>query len=177
VTGTVQSNLSGRVPEVVVADLAAPEPAPLKVVGRPRLIGAKVTLYEVAPGDTVTFTEPSNLQLESVVVTGLSVPESKARRSVEKSAATANTRRSDTVTVAAPDSQSQRIQLSAMSVSPTGQRPLRVEVVNGVTIISWPDATTGNMLRLSGRMPVERLKEIKLRIERERAAAATKKKP
>jgi hypothetical protein len=33
------------------------------------------------------------------------------------------------------------------------------------------------MLRLSGRMPVERLKEIKLRIERERAAAAAKKKP
>jgi hypothetical protein len=33
------------------------------------------------------------------------------------------------------------------------------------------------MLRLSARMSVERLKEIKLRIERERAAAAAKKKP
>jgi hypothetical protein len=33
------------------------------------------------------------------------------------------------------------------------------------------------MLTLSGRMSVERLKEIKLRIERERAVAAAKKKP
>jgi hypothetical protein len=52
-----------------------------------------------------------------------------------------------------------------------------VEVANGVTTIIWPDATTGNMLRLSGRMPVDRLQEIKLRIERERASAAAKKKP
>jgi hypothetical protein len=73
---------------------------------------------------------------------------------VEKSAAAANTRQSDNA---------------------TGQPPLRVEVVNGVTIISWPDATTGNMLKLSGRMSVDRLKEIKLRIERERATAAKKK--
>jgi hypothetical protein len=111
-----------------------------------------VTLYEVAPGDTVTFTEPSNLQLEAVVVTG----EPQARRSAAKSAATAPTQ------VAAP-----------APAAPS----LQVEVTNGVTTISWPDATTGSMLRLSGHIPVERLKEIKLRIERERAAAAAKKKP
>jgi hypothetical protein len=49
--------------------------------------------------------------------------------------------------------------------------------VDGVTIISWPDPTTGNMLKLSGRMSVDRLKEIKLRIEGERAGTAAKKKP
>jgi hypothetical protein len=135
-------------------DAAAREQPPLRVVGHPRLIGAKVTLYEVAPGDTVTFTESSNLQLESVVTTGLSRAEPQARRSMEKSAATAPAR------VAAP--------------SPPPP-PLQVDVVNGVTTISWPDTSTGNMLKLSGRMSADRLKEIKVRIERERADATAKK--
>jgi hypothetical protein len=143
---------------VVVTDSTAREPAPPRAVGYPRLIGAKVTLYEVAPGDTVTFTEPSNVRLESVVTTGLSRVEPQARRSVEKSAATAT----------AP----------AQAAAPSPPVPsLQVDVVNGVTTLTWPDASTGNMLKLSGRMSVERLKEIKLRIERERAAAAAKKKP
>jgi hypothetical protein len=127
----------------------------LKVVGAPRVIGAKVTLYEVAPGDTVTFTEALNVQMNSVVTTGVSSAEPQARRTMEKSAA----------------------RPTAQTASPAGVAPLQVEVANGVTTISWPDATTGNMLRLSGRMPVERLQEIKLRIERERASAAAKKKP
>jgi hypothetical protein len=129
---------------------------PLKVVGTPRVIGARVTLYEVAPGDTVTFTEPSNVQLNAAVVTAMSAPEPQARRSVQKSAATV------TAQAAAPS-----------PVVP----PLQIEVANGVTTISWPDISTGNMLTLSGRMSMERLKEIKLRIERERAVAAAKKKP
>jgi plastocyanin len=141
-----------RSDEVVVLD-AAKEQAPLKVVGTPRTIGAKVTLYEVEPGDTVTFTEPSNVRLEAAVVTAMSQPaQPQVRRSMEKSAVTTQ------AAVAAPATPS-----------------LLVEVANGVTTISWPDATTGNMLKLSGRLPVERLKEIKLRIERERAAAAAKK--
>jgi hypothetical protein len=156
VTTTAQSALSDRVQGVVVTDTAAREQSPLRVVGHPRLIGAMVTLYEVAPGDTVTFTEPSNLQLEAVVVTGIVTGEPQARRSAAKSAATAPTQ------VASP--------------SP-GAPSMQVEVTNGVTTISWPEASTGNMLRLSGHMPVGRLKEIKLRIERERAATAAKKKP
>jgi hypothetical protein len=151
-----QSNLSGRVAGVVVRDTVAPDQPPLRMVGHPRLIGARVTLYEVAPGDTVTFTEPSNLELKAVVTTGLSSAEPQVRRSAAKSAATVPT------PVASPS-----------PVAP----PLQVDVTKGVTTISWPDAITGNMLTLSGHMPVERLKEIKLRIERERAAAAAKKKP
>jgi hypothetical protein len=110
-----------------------------------------VTLYEVAPGDTVTFTEPSNVQLEAVVLTGIVTGEPQVRRQAAKSAASAP------VQVASPS-----------SAAPS----LRVEVTNGVTTIIWPDASTGSMLKLSGHMPLERLKEIKLRIERERAAAA-----
>jgi hypothetical protein len=151
---TAAQALSSRVPGVIVMDSVS-EP-PLKVVGTPRVIGARVTLYEVAPGDTVTFTEPSNVQLNAALTTGISSAEPQARRSMEKSAATAATR---------PPA-------SAQSVP-----PLQVEVANGVTTISWPDVSSGNMLRLSGRMSVERLKEIKLRIERERAVAAAKKKP
>ena len=151
-----QSALSDRMGEVVAADTVAQEQPPLRVVGHPRLIGSMVTLYEVAPGDTVTFTEPSNVQLEAAVVTGIAAAEPQARRSVAKSAAST----------------------PPQVASPSPAAPfLRVEVTNGVTTISWPDSTTGNMLRLSGHMPVERLKEVKLRIERERAAAAAKKKP
>jgi hypothetical protein len=156
VATTAQSAPSERMAEVVATDTVPHEQPPLKVVGHPRLIGSVVTLYEVAPGDTVTFTEPSNIQLEAAVVTGLSRTEPQARRSAAKSAASAPT----------------QVPIS----SPAAPSPL-VEVTNGVTTISWPEATTGKLLTLSGHMPVERLKEIKLRIERERTAPAAKKKP
>jgi plastocyanin len=136
--------------------LEAREPEQLKVVGTPRMIGAKVTLYEVAPGDTVTFIEASNVQLDAVVTTGTAGGEPLARRSAAKSGTVAPAR--------------------LPSTSP-GVPTLQVAVENGVTTISWPDAITGTMLSLSGRMSAERLKEIRLRIERERAAAAPKKKP
>jgi len=147
----VLSSVAGA---TMLQSAAARHPS-LKVVDTSRVIGAKVTLYEVAPGDTVTLTETLNVQLNAVTTT-LPAAEPQARRAMQKSAATAVAQ--------------------AASPSPIAP-PLRVDVVNGVTTISWPDATSGNMLRLSGRMPVERLREIKLRIERERAAAAAKKKP
>jgi hypothetical protein len=49
-----------------------------------------------------------------------------------------------------------------------------VEVANGVTTISWTDATTRTVLKLSGRMSAARLQQIKILIERERAAAEKK---
>jgi len=136
---TPQPAAPSRAAEVTTMYVAS-EQLPLKVIGTPRRIGANVTLYEVAPGDTVTLTELVSVQPEGVVATGIS----SATPAVSPSAA-------------APPSQA--------------------EVANGVTTISWLDATTHNMLKLSGRMPVERLQEIKRRIERERAAAAAKKSP
>jgi hypothetical protein len=44
-------------------------------------------------------------------------------------------------------------------------------------MISWNDPVTGATLTLSGRMSKARLQEIKIRIERERAASAAKKNP
>jgi hypothetical protein len=159
-------------------DAASEEPRPLKVVATSRTIGAKVTLYEVAPGDTVTLTEPVAVRLQSVV-TGVA-EESRVRQATGKTAAAAPMRRADAAVVSAPDSQPVTAAMGAVGGggAAPGAQPSRVESANGVTTISWPDLVTGNMLRLSGRLPVARLQEIRLRIERERAAAAaTKKNP
>ena len=143
----------------VAMDAATEQPRALKVVGTPRTVGAKVTLYEVAPGDTVTLTEPVAVQLLQSVVTGVA--------GQSKAAAAAPMRRADAAAVSAPEAS-------------MGARASRVESANGVTTISWPDPVTGKMLKLSGRVPAARLQEIRLMIERERAAAAaeaTKKNP
>lgn len=146
---------------------------PLKVVGTPRMLGAKVTLYEVAPGDTVTFTEPMNIQLNAVVVTGVATAAPMARRSAGKSATTAQ--RNDAAASSAADSQSLAKEVGAPTVPQSAVTPpSQVEVANGVTTISWLDPSTGNTLKLSGRMPKARLEEVRIRIERERAAAAKK---
>ena len=143
----------------VAMDAATEQPRALKVVGTPRAVGAKVTLYEVAPGDTVTLTEPVTVQLLQSVVTGVA--------GQSKAAAAAPMRRADAAAVSAPEAS-------------VGAQASRVESANGVTTISWPDPVTRKMLKLSGRMPTARLQEIRLMIERERAAAAaeaTKKNP
>ena len=146
----------------------------LKVVGTPRTFGAKVTLYEVAPGDTVTLREDLSLSLSAVVVTGAQA--AQPRQSVEKSAATERAKRADTAVVSAADSQRPVEALRSPVRAPSVAAPIsRVEVADGVTTIIWMDATTGNTLRLSGRMPEGRLRQIKIRIEQERTAAAAAK--
>jgi len=155
----------------------AGEQFPLKVVGHPRTLGVKVTLYEVAPGDTVTFTEPVSVQLESVVATSLSSAGARAPQATGKAAA-APTKRADAAVVSAPDSQRLPAAAGVLETAPSATIPAtQVEVANGVTTISWVDAITGNVLKLSGRMPEARLQQIKIRIERDRTAAAAKKKP
>jgi hypothetical protein len=163
---------------------AASEPQALKIVGKGRQIGAKTTLYEVAPGDTVTLTEIVSSHLESAVVTGLSATRT-ADQSTEKSAARAVEKRAVAPAVSASDSQgaagvaspapAQAVQAQAGNVltSRTGS----VQVSNGVTTISWTDTVTGNVMKLSGRMPPARLQQVRTKIEREMAAEAAKKKP
>ena len=143
----------------------------LKVVGTPRTFGAKVTLYEVAPGDTVTLREDLSLSLSAVVVTGAQA--AQPRQSVEKSAATERAKHADTAVFSAADSQRPAEALRSPARAPSVAAPIsRVDVAGGMTTIIWVDATTGNTLRLSGRMPEGRLRQIKIRIEQERAAAA-----
>jgi putative zinc finger protein len=160
-----------RVSAVAAMDAAA-EAEPLRVVGTPRRIGAKITLYEVAPGDTVTLTESVPLSLQQVVVTGGAVAP-MARRATEKSAAALPRTRADAATTVAPDSQrAAGAVLSAPIVS--APAPSQQEVANAIHTIMWTDPATGNTLSLTGRMPEARLQEIRIRIERERAAAANK---
>jgi plastocyanin len=152
---------------------AASEQVHLNEVGTLRTLGARVTLYEVTPGDTVTFTELST-QLESV--TGSSAGE-RARQLTGKAAA-APSRRTDAAVVRAPDSQPQTAVAGTLAGAPSALVPAtHVEVANGVTTITWIDTATGNTLKLSGRMSEARLQQIKVSIERERAAAAAKKRP
>ncbi|MBC7790389.1 MAG: hypothetical protein H7Z74_10620 [Anaerolineae bacterium] len=138
-----------------VADVAAVDAVtgsePFKVVGTPQRIGAKVTLYEVAPGDTVTLTESMPVSLNSIVLRGNIAP--MARRATEKSAAAASKAGTDAAAAPAPPQQ---------------------EMANAVHTIIWTDTATGNTLSLTGRMPEARLQEIRIRIDRERAAAAKK---
>ncbi|HMG12440.1 MAG TPA: zf-HC2 domain-containing protein, partial [Gemmatimonadaceae bacterium] len=113
---------------------------PLKVVGNPKMIGAKVTLYEVSPGDTVTLREELNLRLEAVVVTGAAAAR-QAPQSVEKSAAAARARHADTAVASAADSQ--RGAMESLRRAPSFPAPIsRVDVTDGVTMISWVDATS-----------------------------------
>jgi Putative zinc-finger len=163
---------------------AATEVAPLKNIGTRRQISERITLYEIAPGDTVTLTEVLNVQLESVVVTGLLTART-ATQPTGKSAVAPAAKGAVAPAVSASDSQSsagiaspapaQAVQTQAGNVFTS--RTANVQVSNGVTTISWADPVTGNVMKLSGRMPEARLQQIKIRIEREKAAAAAKKKP
>jgi len=127
---------------------AAREPQALKIVSTATQIGAKTTLYEVAPGDTVTLTEIVSAQLLSARAAGMSSART-ADQSPEKSAA------------------------APAAKSAVGS----VQAANGVTTISWTDPVTRNVMKLSGRMSEAQLQQIRIRIERERAAQEAKKKP
>jgi len=163
---------------------AASEPLGLKVVGRPRQIGTKTTLYEVAPGDTVTLTEIMSVQLDAVVVTGMSAART-AEQSREKSVTTQAAKGALAPAVNASDSQGGAAGVPApapaQARAPTGNvftsKTGNVQVSNGVTTISWTDPVTRNVMKLSGRMSQVRLEQVKTQIERERAAEAAKKKP
>jgi anti-sigma factor RsiW len=163
---------------------AVSEPQALKIVGTGRQIGANTTLYEVAPGNTVTLTEIVSTRLEGAVATGLRGA-APATQSTEKSARAQATKSAVAPAVTASDSQD-----AAGTASPTSAQALQartgnvvtsktanVQVSNGVTTISWTDSATRNVMKLSGRMSPARLQQVKTQIERERAAEAAKKKP
>ena len=161
--------------------------APLKIVGTKRQIGARITLYEVAPNDTVTLTEFMSTQLSAVVTTGMPTVRQEGRAAAKSSAA-GSPQRADAA-VASPqdaqraspqDAQREAAGAAASARVPSAPAPVTgIETANGVTTITWTDATTGGVLKLSGRIPAAQLQQIKIRIEQERAAAAAaaRKKP
>jgi hypothetical protein len=154
-----------------VVAMDAAEPEQLKVVGTPLRIGAKVTLYEVAPGDTVTLTESVPTLMRGVVTGAAAAAPQTARRMAAQSPA-----RTDAAVSAGEKQAAANVPSSAAAV-PAPPPPAAFGAVTAVNVITWKDPATGAMLTLSGRMPAARLQEIKIRIERERAAAAAKKNP
>jgi Putative zinc-finger len=159
-----------------VAMDATNESEPLKVVGTPRRTGVKVTLYEIAPGDTVTLTEAMPISLTGVVVTSAGIAAPRAAQAAGKSVALQSKARADT---AATGTDSQRTNRFLAVPAVSAPAPVSQEGrASTLRVVSWTDPGTGNILTLTGRMPEARLQEIKIRIERERAAAAAaKKKP
>jgi hypothetical protein len=153
---------------------AVTEQEPLKAVGSPQQTGAKVTLYEVAPGDTVTLTESLPVSLNAIVLRGATstAPTGKVVR--EKSAAAPPESRADAAMT--PQSES-RLATGAVAAAPATTTLAKPSASgsNAFHTITWTDPTTGTTLTLSGRMPEARLREVKLRIDRERAGAAKKK--
>ena len=153
---------TGRGSVVSSLDAMADE-QPVRVVGRPRALGEKLTLYEVAPGDTVMLAEQVEMELQSVVVTGAGVslqgataaaaPEAKR---AAKLAPTQDTQRSAQAQAPAPP---------AVSVS-FAQTP------DGTATLTWRDSASGKVMRLSGHHTRAELEEIRRRIERARTAAA-----
>jgi hypothetical protein len=144
---------------------------PLRIVGTRRQIGARVTLYEVAPNDTVTLTEFVSVQLEAVVTTGMATVPQEGRAA--KSSAAAAPQRADAAVANPQDSRLEAAGAVAQPRALSAPAPITaLETANGVTTITWRDATTGGVLKLSGRIPAAQLQLIKFRIEQERAAAA-----
>ncbi|MGI8402178.1 MAG: zf-HC2 domain-containing protein [Gemmatimonadaceae bacterium] len=158
--GRISEPLSGRVADVALSTRAAAGlmsdpavgPVPIRVVGTPRAFGEKRTLYEIAPGDTVLLAEAVTFQLDAAVVTA-----SGATR-VAQSADTSAAR-----------------QIKIRGAAPAVAAPPSAQSLNGVTTLTWTDAS-GNTMKLSGRHSYAELLEIRRRIEQLRAAEAAAKK-
>ncbi|GAC1409523.1 MAG: hypothetical protein NVSMB53_01910 [Gemmatimonadaceae bacterium] len=151
---------------------AAGEPERFKVVTPTRRINTNlsVTLYEVAPGDTVTFTEVGPPSQNQGVVTPVGTP--SVAGEVTGRPAVMSKARANAAIATAPESHAKAqtpLSPSTMSASAPAQ--------GGNNTIKWTDPATGNTLMLTGRMPESRLQGIRIRIERERAAAAVKRRP
>ena len=159
------------------ASNAAGEPQLLREVGHPRKFGAKVTLYEVAPGDTVTLTEAIPLDLSEVVVTSATTAPMAGQATGKTAAIPSRTRADAAAITSMADSQHAAGMPSPAPVASASAPTPQLGMANAPHTITWTDPATGHTLALTGRMPEARLQQIKISIERERAATAAKKKP
>ena len=163
--GRFEAGAAGRGSAIASMDAMADE-QPLRVAGHPRALGEKLTLYEVAPGDTVMLAEPVKMELQQVVVTGAAVsqPRTMAAGAPEGKRAAAKLAPAQDAQQSAPAS----APVSAPSVASVSfsQAP------DGTATLSWRDPASGSVIRLSGRHTRAELEEIRRRIERARTAAA-----
>lgn len=149
----------------VAADAAIGPTEPLKVIGSPRRVGAKVTVYDVA-GDTVTLTESQNVALSGAVAMGR-----VTTTQVQGEKAAARTSNAEPAAVGSDTRRPAAAQVSPAAPSAPLQNAAHPEDANTLHTITWVDPVTRNTMTLSGRMSEARLQVLKVRIERERAGA------
>lgn len=130
------------------------EVPPLIELSRERSPGSRRIVYQIPPTDTVTLTEIESLSLQSVVTTEIASARDRQEQAV-RTRAVAPTR-TEAATAAPP-------QVAPLADSGRAQNTVR-----------WVESATGKTLILSGNLPVEKLQEIRQRIEMERAAARKK---
>lgn len=123
--------------------------APLKELSLKRALGTRTIVYQISPTDTVTLTETESLSIQGVVTTGAASALDRQQKGVQTRAVAPM--RGESAPAAAP--------------------PPPVAAQN---TISWVESATGKTLILSGKLPVEKLQEIRQRLEIERAAARKK---
>ena len=130
----------------------------LRQVDTRRAVGEKQTFYEVAAGDTVVLAEALTGELSQVVASGANIarPTASAAGAIRTRAAAKLGGAADT--------------------TPTGAAATFAEGANGTNTLTWKDSTSGPVMKLSGRHTHAELEQIKLRIERARAAAAAARK-
>jgi hypothetical protein len=146
-----------RVADAAAMDHAA-EPQPLRVIAMPR-IGANVTVYEIG-SDTVTLTESKPLALVAAGAGG-------ARQEAAK--AVAEPRRMAPTAAVAPRAQTQSASEQPVAAALSARAAGSPEPANAIT---WSDPATGSIFTLTGKVSPAQLEQLKIRIERERAAAA-----
>jgi hypothetical protein len=161
-TGAATSTLApatlSRAADAAAMDRAA-EPEALHVIATPQRIGTSVTVYEVG-GDTVTLTESKPLAL---VAAGAGAARQTAGKAVAEP-------RRMAPAAAAPESRAQSMPAAPPPAAVFSGKP--VGSSQAANIITWSDLSTGSTFTLTGRISPARLEQLKLRIEREKAAAA-----
>jgi hypothetical protein len=95
-----------------------------------------------------------------------------APQATAKSVGPPSTRRADAAAATATEPQRAAQGAASAPAVPAPAPMLRPGVALTPRSITWIDPATGNRLTLTGRMPELQLQEIRVRIERERAAAA-----
>ncbi|HEY4670794.1 MAG TPA: hypothetical protein VIG78_01915 [Gemmatimonadaceae bacterium] len=127
----------------------------VRAVGNRRAIGQKITLYEVAPGDTVELAEEATQELEAAVVTGAVAQRMSGQQNMK------------TAQRATGKISSSNADASAPPPAPPAAAPTPAPSVNRIT---WTDSA-GRVVKLSGRHTPAELEQIRRRIELLREAS------
>jgi hypothetical protein len=159
----------------------------LKVVRIDRSFGSRRTVYEIAPSATVTLTEIDPTPLSAIVATGSGAAAASGteERNANRAQRTAQPMRAEAAKAPPPpppsvlmdsrsaaDSESRAVAGTMSKTSVEGQAGAALS--SPTNTIRWTEPKTGKTLTLSGNVSVERLQEIRKRIETERASSGEK---